>query len=186
MDLDFAPANGQFARAEIRDDWSFEMNGIAGARRLRLVRAPRGWGLEAIRVRGVDVTDTPLTFGTSDQSLSDVEVVLTTRITQIEASVSDGRGRAVGDCSVVAFATDSALWYPQSRFFKLAVREADGLFRIEALPPGDYLVAAVTRAFTGDTAEDWQDPDLLEQLVTRSTRVSIGEAGHASIALKLP
>lgn len=186
MDLDFAPANGQFARADIRDDWSFMMNGINGARRLRLARAPRGWGLAAIRVGGVDVTDTPLTFGTADQSVTDVEVVLTTRITTIDASVTDTRGQPVGDCSVVAFATDQTLWYAQSRFFKLATRDASGPFRIEALPPGDYFVAAIARTFTGNAADDWQDPDLLEQIVARSTRVSIAEAQHLSVSLKLP
>src|SRR5262249_24854291 len=186
MALDLPPANGQFARADIHDDWSFEMSGINGARRLRVVRAPRGWGLEAIRVHGIDVTDTPLTFGTADESLTDVEVVLTTRITQIDATVSDGNSRPVSDCNVVVFSTDNTLWYPQSRFFKLATHDATGAFRIEALPPGDYFVAAVALTFNGDTAEDWQDPELLEQLVRRSTRVSLADAQHLAVALKLP
>ena len=82
-DADLAPLDGNFARADIRNDWTFEMSGISGPRRLRLLRAPRGWGLKQILVNGVDVTDTPLPFGSKSQSLSDVEVVLTDRITEI-------------------------------------------------------------------------------------------------------
>ena len=186
LDVDFAPGNGQLARADIHNDWSFDMNGITGTRRLRLRRAPSGWGLEAIRIDGLDVTDKPLTFGTTDQSLTNLEVVLTTRTTQIDAAVTDRRGGPVADGSVIAFATDNTLWYPQSRFFKAATRASGGLFRIEGLPPGEYFVAAVARTFARETAEDWQDPDLLEQLATHATRISIAGGQHASVALKLP
>jgi protocatechuate 3,4-dioxygenase beta subunit len=186
LDVDFAPGSGQLAHADIRNDWSFDLNGITGTRRLRLRRLPTGWGLEAIRIDGLDITDKPFTFGTTDQSLMNVDVVLTTRTTEIDAAVTDGRGRPVTDGTVIAFATDNTLWYPQSRFFKAATRATGGLFKIEGLPPGEYFVATVARTFARETAEDWQDPDLLEQLVTRATRISVASGQHASVTLKLP
>ena len=108
---DLAPLDGNFARADVRGDWSFEMSGISGPRRLRLLQAPRGWGLERILVNGVDATDTPLSFGAANQSLTDVEVVLTRRVTEVGGRIADDRGKPVADARVVVFAADSDLWY---------------------------------------------------------------------------
>src|SRR5262249_55986608 len=88
-DLDLAPRSGT-ASAEIHPDWTFEMAGITGPRRLRLVRAPRGWMLKAILLNGTDITDSPLVFGTGEQSLRDLDVVLTSRVTTVAGSVADG------------------------------------------------------------------------------------------------
>lgn len=45
-----------------------------------------------VTVNGVDVTDTPLAFGTAEQSLHDVEIVLTSRVTEVTAMASDAKG----------------------------------------------------------------------------------------------
>ena len=61
--------------------------------------------------------------------------------------------------------------------------------RIDPLDRGFLVgdcVFDVARTFNGDTAEDWQDPELLEQLVRQSTRVSLADAQHLAVALKLP
>src|SRR5207237_8671920 len=89
-DLDLAPvAAGPPARAEIRrEDWTFEMAGIHGPRRLRLVHAPRGWWLKSITSGGIDITDRPLSFGTGDQSLRDIEVTLTRRAGKVTGTDS--------------------------------------------------------------------------------------------------
>jgi hypothetical protein len=62
------------ARAEIQKDRTFTMAGIHGGRRLRLIHAPPGWTLKAILAGGLEITDTPLSFGTRERSLHDVEV----------------------------------------------------------------------------------------------------------------
>jgi hypothetical protein len=78
VDLDLAPSST--ATAAIHDDWTFDLAGINGPRRLTVLRTPAEWALKEIRVNGIDVTDLPLPFGRSNQSLSDVEVTLTDRI----------------------------------------------------------------------------------------------------------
>ena len=70
-------------------DWSFGIGGVNGPRRLQLLRAPDGWTLKAIRINGIDVTDRPLVFGRPDQSMTDVEVVLTDRINQLTGTITD-------------------------------------------------------------------------------------------------
>jgi hypothetical protein len=135
-DVDLAPLDGNLARAEIHADWTFEMSGISGQRRLQLLRAPRGWGLKRILANGVDITDAPLMFRAKNQSLADVEVVLTDNITEIAGLATDDRGRALAGAGVVVFAGDRDPWYDRSRFVKIATAAADGAFVVRDLPPG--------------------------------------------------
>jgi hypothetical protein len=179
-DADLAPLDGNLARADIRNDWTFEMSGISGPRRLRLLRAPRGWGLKQVLAGGVDVTDAVLLFGAKSQSLSDVEVVLTDRITEIAGTVTDERGRAVADARVMAFAVDRNLWYDRSRFLKNAVSDATGGFSVADLPPGDYFVAAVSRRQLDGDDGALLDPDLLDSLTHAAARVTLSEGQHIS------
>jgi hypothetical protein len=179
-DPDLAPLDGNVARANIHNDWTFEMSGISGPRRLRLLRAPRGWGLKQILVNGVDATDTPLSFGAKNQSLSDVEIVLTDRITEIGGTVTDDRGRAVSDASVVVFAADRDLWYDRSRFLKIAASGGDGAFAVRDLPPGIYFVSAVDRRLASEDNGAWLDPDLLDSLTPGASRVTLSEGQKIS------
>src|SRR5665213_2113515 len=82
VDFDNSPPNN-WATAEIHDDGTFEMAGINGSRRLQLLRAPSDWALREILVNRVDVTDQPLAFGSKNQSLTNVEVVLTDRVSTL-------------------------------------------------------------------------------------------------------
>jgi hypothetical protein len=92
LDPDLAPSGASaLAEAEVRADWTFEMAGINGRRRLRVARMPAGWALKAILLNGVDITGVPLRFGASGQSLSDVEVVLTSRTNDISGAIVNAR-----------------------------------------------------------------------------------------------
>src|SRR5438105_3705165 len=63
LPVDFDAAPTSVATANVHDDWTFEMSGLNGPRRLELTRVPPGWSLQEIRVRGSDVADPPLLFG---------------------------------------------------------------------------------------------------------------------------
>ena len=86
--------------ADVNDDWTFEIAGISGSRRLRLINPPLGWALKAIYLDGADVTDRTFTLGGQDQSVRDLQVVLTNQVTAVEGIVADDSGRAVRDCVV--------------------------------------------------------------------------------------
>jgi hypothetical protein len=136
--------------------------------------------LKQVLANGVDVTDTPLPFGSKSQSLSDVEVVLTDRITEIAGTVTDDRGRSVADARVVAFAADRDLWYDRSRFAKIAPSDANGAFSIRDLPPGVYFVAAVDRRRASEENGEWLDPDLLDSLTPGAARITLSEGQRIS------
>src|SRR3954471_1113115 len=64
-DPDLVPTfAGPTARALIDDQLRFELAGLQGPRRLRVLRLPAGFALEAIRCNGVDISDAVLPLGT--------------------------------------------------------------------------------------------------------------------------
>ena len=181
VDFDLAPQS--VATANIHSDWTFEMSGINGPRRLQVTRLPPGWALQEITVRGIDVTDRPLPFGQRDQSLAGVEVRLIDRVSALKGAVVDGDGHRAARATVIVFATDRSRWYPMSRFMGTVLADADGAFTMTGLPFGSYYAVALTRlTISGD---DWQDPSFLETLVPRAASASVSETETRTIRLTL-
>ena len=128
VDYDLSP-QGNFASADIKPDGSFAIEGISGPRRLEVITAPPGWVLKEIRAGGINVTDQVLPFGTADESLRDVEVVLTDRVSELIGSVRDDRARPMA-ATLIVFSTDRSHWYPRSRHVQRSRTETDGSFSV--------------------------------------------------------
>ena len=173
------------ATAKINDDWTFEMSGLNGARRLTLTRVPPGWSLQEIRVRGIDVADRALPFGRREQSLAGVEVILRDRVSELSGAVVDADARPQAGAAVMVFASDRARWYPGTRYMRRTVAAADGAFTIAGLPFGNYYVAAVAAAKVPADGDDWQDPAFLETLVPRATTVTVSDGDTHPVRLTL-
>jgi hypothetical protein len=141
--------------------------------------------IKSVRAGGVDITDTPTLFGTRDQSLVDVEVVLTNRGASVNGTVTDSGGHTVQACTAIAFAVDRAHWGRQSRFIKAAPCSPDGRFTIPGLPAAEYFVAAVDRIQNANGAGEWQDPDVLEALVVDAARVALADEQTAAVSTRL-
>jgi len=182
VDSDLSPlVGGGPARANVDDSLRFHLAGLTGPRRLLVSQVPRGWQLQAIVLNGLDVTDTALPLGRPSQSLTDVEVVLSRRVTAINGQVT-ARGRPAA-AAVLLFPADRAAWYPQSRFFLRTMTGTDGRFRTEGMPPGEYLAIAVEATATVRGGDQWQDPDYLETLVAQARRMTLPEGGNVSLTL---
>jgi hypothetical protein len=160
------------------------MTGLHGPRRLQLTRVPAGWALKEIRVNGIDVIDQPLPLGRQDQSLLDVEVVLTDRISELSGTIADYHGRPVPGASAVAFPVERDRWYPSSRFLRRATAGADAAYTFAGLPAGTYYVAAV-ECVPLDGDEAWQQAVFLESLAVRASTVTLGDGQKASLALRV-
>jgi hypothetical protein len=182
IDMDTTPPPGGLANADVQDDWTFYLSGLRGRRRFS-VREPSGWALEAIRLDGIDVTDTPIDFDHDDLS-KDLEIALTDQVAGVIASVVDTRGAAVTDCTVVLFSTDAERWYPRSRYFKQAGLGRLGAFSLSPVPPGEYYIAAID-ARPGVDATEWQDPVALEALARSARKISLTAGQQISVSLKL-
>ena len=184
VDFDLSPIIGSGYRALVHDDWTFEMAGLSGPRRFALSALP-GWSLKEVRVNGRDITDSPMPFGTKDDSLSGVEVVMTDRGAGIAGTVSGARNQPVADYTVVVAAADRQRWYAQSRFMAFARPGPDGGFVVRGLPPAEYFVMAVDRMQGNEGSGEWQDPMFLDLMAPRATRVTVAEGQRLSIGLKL-
>lgn len=185
VDPDLTPFLGGNGGAGVGPDGTFEIANIVGPRRIRLTRAPAGWGLKHVLVNGVESTDTVFPFGTKDQSLKNVEVVLTNQLTEISGGVTDARKQPVSEYAVVVFATDRDRWYEGSRFFTLARPRGDGTYAVRRLPAGDYYIAALDRVQGTNADGEWQDPEFLDALSRRATRVTLGEGQRVALPLTL-
>jgi hypothetical protein len=183
---DFDRTPNSTAQGDVGPDLRFAMTGIRGPRRIAVGRLPGGWMLKSVTVGGVDVTDVPLPFGSPDQSLDDVEVVLTSQITELSGTVVDSRGDVSTEYSLLVFPADRDRWYPGSRYFRRTGPASGGTFSVRGLPSSDYYVAPVAGwAVLKDGGDAWQDPEFLESLALRATRATLTEGGRLSLAAKL-
>ena len=182
VDVDASPS--RTASAEIHSDWTFEMAGITGPRRFQLLHAPSEWALKEILINGIDVADRPLPFGTAEQSLSDVEVVLTDRVNEVTGRITDEEMKSVPGSAVLVFATDRDRWYPASRFLRTTLAGSDGTFSLTGLPFGSYYAIAV-RSLPSDGDQAWQDPQFLTSLIPRASAVTLGDVQRVPLNLRL-
>jgi protocatechuate 3,4-dioxygenase beta subunit len=171
------------ADANIHADGMFEIRGVNGPRRLQLTRRPEGWTLKEIRVNGIDATDRILSLGRAEQSISDLDVVLTDRVNVLGGSVSDEHGQLASTAIVIAFSTARDRWYPVSRFMRRSATRKDGNFSIAGLPPGTYYVAVAQPPAGGDEA--WQDPAFLTSLIPRASTATLGDGDTRTLNLRV-
>jgi hypothetical protein len=181
MDFDLSQGTSQSARS----DGTFALDGLHGPRRLALLRTATTWSLKAVRANGRDVTDVALPFGRAQDSLTDVEIVLTNVSARIGGRVNDAQGRSVAGYVALVFATEREQWYQSSRFLRFASSRVDGTFGVGDLPAGEYFVAAVDWMRGNDTSGEWLDPDFLQSITSRATRVTLGEGQQLSVTPRL-
>jgi hypothetical protein len=180
-DLDMAPSSWPTAGAD--EQWRFLLTGVSGSRRLVPTRLPDGWVVKEVRAGGAAIDDRPLLFGRDNQSVTDVEVVLTDRPSEVVGRLTDSRGQGVGGVWVAMFSPERDHWYPFSSYVRRIQTRDDGTFVLTGLPPGGYYVAAVAPQPEGDEAS-WQAPWVLEAATSGATFVTVNEGQRASVSLR--
>lgn len=173
-----APVGGGPPNNVTHPDWTFEVSNMSGLRVVSVAIASPQWMLKKVTRDGRDITDEPIDF--RDGDVNGLEITLTSRVPALAGTVADDRG-AVAESTVVLFSTDQTRWAFPSRFFGQGRPNAQGNFRIQGLPPGEYFAVALPVVQGGD----WQDPERLQQLLGHATRVSLSEGATSSVALKL-
>jgi protocatechuate 3,4-dioxygenase beta subunit len=164
---------GPQPNARIDKDGKFTLDGVAAGQHLiRSAGAARGWTLKSVTVGGRDVTDTPIELR-SGENVSNITVVFTDQVNEINGSVTGDQGMPASDYTVLAFSTDASLWRPQSRHIANARPDQTGQYRIRTLPPGEYYVVTVDPAEQGE----WFEPSYLEDHRIGAARVTLTEGG---------
>lgn len=166
-------ANGFGASPSARVDNAghFVLKGVsAGMHVIRADGAGRGWTLKSVIVQGHDVIDEALELR-SGQTLANVGLIFTDRLSQIAGTVISEQRIAIVDCTVLAFPTNQALWRPQSRQIKTARPDQNGKYQMSGLPPGDYYMAIIDPTEQGE----WFEPSFLEKHQRGAIKVALGE-----------
>ena len=147
----------------------FSFTGVTPGR-YRITGANVGaWSLRSALIKGVDVLDLPI--GIDDADIDGVDVRLTDRPSEIAGTLLDAAGQPAPEYFIIVFSTDKTLWLPQSRRIRSTRPSSDGRYRVQNLPPGEYLLAAVTDVEQGE----WFDPTYLAALVGASIKLAVVE-----------
>ena len=165
----------------VSDDFGFEVKTRPGKMRLAFGGPPLpGWSIRAVRYHGEDVTDSGIDFRPGE-NVSDVEVELTNRMSDVSGLVTNGRGDAMKDYTVIAFAQDRDRWTIANRYVRNARPDQDGRFKLTGLPPGDYFVVALDSV----DGTEWMDPEFLDSIKTKASSFSLGDGETKTLDLKL-
>ena len=164
----------------LTDDLTFELKAAPGQFRVTLFNQPAGWAIRAVRYRGVDVTDAGVEVRPSED-LADVEVELTNRVTELSGVVTNTKGEAVKDYSVIVFPADRDKWTPNSRYMRTSRPDQDGRYKVSGVPAGAYLVIALDYL----DQNEWNDPDFLEKVRSKATAFSVNEGETKTVDLRV-
>lgn len=175
-----APVGGGPSPYEVKEDGTFELKNLFGYRVVRVSVRDPDWMLRRVTHQGRDITDEAIDF-TAKSDVTDVEVVVTNRVTAIEGTVTDERGEPVTNYSVIVFATDASKWGDRSRFVATARPSQDGTFVVRGLPPDEYYAVALPVA----VGTEWQDPNYLKTLQDRAMRFFLGDGEQKKLSVRM-
>jgi hypothetical protein len=140
------------------------------------------WHLNAVRFEGRDISDVPVEI---KGDVSGIVVQYGDDVSRIAGTVRTAQGAPDSSAFVVVFPADRQRWTgpasPFPRRTRSTALSASGTFAFMALPPGDYLVAAIP----DELVNAWQDPKVLESLSRSATRISLAENEKRTVDLKV-
>jgi len=173
---------GPPAGGKINDDLTFELKLTPGRSIVRLLGRTAGdFVTKAERLNGVDVIDTGIDVKPGED-IAGFEIELTNQQSQLTGGVTNSRGQAVKDYSVLVFARDREKWtLPQTRYIRSAQPDQDGRFKITGLPAGEYYAVALDYVDFGDM----NDPEFLDRIKDRATMLQMDDGGAKVLDLKL-
>jgi protocatechuate 3,4-dioxygenase beta subunit len=179
-DVDASPMPGAGA-TQVKENGSFEVEGLMGPRLFRVINAPKGWVVKRVLLNGDDITDKGAEFKPGED-VAGLEIELTNRVTTLAGAITDDRGQSQKDSTVVIFPEDQSKWVlPTNRWMTTTRPDQEGRYKITALPPGSYYALAVEYVAPGE----WQDPDWLARAAKKATRVTLDEGSSRTLDLKV-
>jgi hypothetical protein len=157
----------------------FTLKGVSGPSMLRISPLPPGWAIKSIEINEKDYVDTPVEL-TGGRQVDGARIVLTNRFPTLTGQITDEKGNSA-EGTVLLFPGDASKWLEAAGTSRSARPDQSGRYRLEAVRPGDYLAVAL------DYVQQWQvnDPEFLEELRDKATKVTLEEGQSAQLALKL-
>jgi hypothetical protein len=142
-----------------------------------------GWTTASIVVGGLERLGDSVDVAASD--ISEVVITLTDKTTELSGMVRDARGATPPDARVIIFPRnpgdrDQYFAPPAPRRVRQVLVDTRGQF-LTLIPPGDYLVAAVTRL-----VPNWMAPEHLQSLAAQASavRLEVGDRRTVSVIVR--
>ena len=168
---------GNMHMGNVKADGTFEIQGVAPENYVLSGFAPGGtpatmWTIRSAMMGAQNVADRPVPIKRG-QPVSEIVITFTDRSTELSGRLLDAAGRPAPEYFVFVFATDRRYWTPSApRHVRPPARPAsDGTYRISAMPPGEYFVAALTEVDEADIF----DAAFLEQVAAAAFKITIAE-----------
>ena len=169
---------GPSPSATLTPDFTFTMKGLAGEMLLRL-GVPNN-SVKAIMLGAEDIADTPHEFKTGER----VTIVMTSRASTLEGSVTDAAGKPTSDAVIVLFSDDKTFWRGSSIRTKRSGADATGHYRVIGLLPGRYILVALPRDRASMLGQ-MNDAAAFEALAKEGTTVVIGEDEQRQVDVRV-
>jgi hypothetical protein len=180
---------GGIPQARIEPDGTFRSIGLPPGEYViaPLLSAPRfaeQWTIVGLTSGGIDFLGSPIRLTTAD--VSDVLITVSTKAAELSGTVSRSRvSPTAASTRVIVFPRFERLRFYHafvglsSRRVTQASVSLSGTFRAR-LPPGEYLVAAVS----DEIPEFWMTVDYLAQLASWASPVRLGVGEKATVSLE--
>jgi Carboxypeptidase regulatory-like domain len=164
--------------SEVEASGRFQIDGVFGEGRLSVMGLGRGWMIKTVDYKGANVTDRPIEFAADG---GPVRVVITNRIPIVTGAVTSSNGMPLTDYEVLIFTTDTSQWDRPGRHIRTVRADQQGTFKAEALPPGDYYIAA----FSSLDEDSRTSAETLQRARTVAQEITLAEGQTRAVSLKL-
>jgi hypothetical protein len=148
------------------------------------VQPPDGFALEGAEWRGRDVLSSPIEVG-DDSAVTGLVVRVTSKPASTGGTVRDTNGVPATSGLVIAFPAASAAWDTvglSAPRFRSAPIAAGGRYLLTQLPPGDYLVTAISAA----DRSRWLNREFLSSAAATATRIRVETGATMTQDLRMP
>jgi protocatechuate 3,4-dioxygenase beta subunit len=166
-------------RTTVGADGRFTLRVLPGP--WRIVAWSPGWMPKRLTFRGRVAEDAFAPIEVDAEPGARLELVLTSKVPVVTGTVSDGDGKPQMDYHVVIFPAERPAPSMARREPHVERPDKWGRFRVDALPPGEYLIAAIADY----DAQESLDDELLDALRPAATPVHLAEGRIETVALKL-
>ena len=164
--------------ATVEANGRFQLHGVGGDCTVQPINLPRGWMLKSVSYKGADITDSPVEFSNDGGA---VRIVVTNRLTSVTGNVTGDNGAPLADYELLIFSANAQRWSNPARAVRVVRPAQSGVYTVEALPPGEYLVAA----FDSVDEEARSNPEFLEKVRGVAQDVTLAEGQTRTLNLKL-
>ena len=170
--------------ARVQADGTFTITGVAPWTYVLTVNAPadvtKTWVLRSALLQGRDLLDSAFDVRPG-ANFTGVELAFSDRRTEIAGQLQSATGAPAPDYFVVAVPADPGLRVAGSRRIQSTRPASDGAFSIANLPPGQYLLVALTDL----EPIDLRDRVFLDQLAAGGIAITLGEGEKKIQNLKI-